>query len=384
MRRAQWPGARTLRAPGTTVDGERHVAERVAVDVEGEQLPSGGRSLKRRELERAAAEVTDAGLAQVGPLVHGAELGDQAQSRACLEDDHLQQPVVRTRHRRDVHPSAEGPPVADDDGVRVDDALDGLPAGQDGAAAQAHAPAHDDAAQRCLGVGEASAEECRRRRGIAIDEAPDAGREHVDPPALARLAVAAGEAGACDVDGALGAGGQHCDVVGGSSGDAERAPEVATGAGGDEADAGRRRGSGVPGTGARRVAATSCAAVCAAAFTRCPHDAVDDLAERAVAADADHERPPVTGGAGGELRRVAGGASLDDVQRTHRLAYGRGQVAQIAAGASAAGGRVGDQEGSRRSVSGHGRHDEEEPRPAWPAGAQPPLRLSHCSLSMAM
>ncbi len=112
----------------------------------------------------------------------------------------------------------------------------GPPSGSTTRAAQAHAAAHDDAADGRLRVGDAAAEERRCGGRVPVHEAADAGREDVEPVPLDRPAVVAGEAREADVDGTLRSAGDGGQVRVDARRDAERAAEVGAGAGGHEAE----------------------------------------------------------------------------------------------------------------------------------------------------
>ena len=70
--------------------------------------------------------------------------------------------------------------------------------------------------------------------------------------------------------------------------------------------------------------------------------AVDDLVERAVAAQTDHQRAVVAGGRGRQCGRVAAATRLGHVEVADGVADRGDEPREAAAGAAAAGGRVGD------------------------------------------
>ena len=203
--------------------------------------------------------------------------------------------------------------VADGDGVGVEEEFAALAVRVDVAAVQPHAAAGDDGAQGGLGVREAAAEERRRGGGVAVDEPADAGREHVDPVALDGPAVEAREARPADVDGALVAAGEGGEIGAELVRDAERAAEVAAGAGGDDAERGEWRSAIRPGPPSRRR-------------QRRAEQPVHDLV-----AACRRRRGRPRGGAGprrrrGERGRVAAARGRDDVEFAEGVADGAEEV----------------------------------------------------------
>ena len=162
--------------------GERDIADGVAVDVEGEEAgarPASGRRARRPQFHLTAGEVVYACLQKVVPRVDGPESADQVPARPGLERDDLEQTVVEPRHRGYLHAAAEGLPVADGDGVRVQRQFAAQALRVYEAAGELDPPAGDDGAQRRLRVGEAAAEERRGGRRVPVHEAAEARREHV-------------------------------------------------------------------------------------------------------------------------------------------------------------------------------------------------------------
>ena len=202
------------------------------------------------------------------------------------------------------------------------------------AAAQPHAAAHDDAAQGGLGVGDTAAQDGGGGGDVAIHEPADAGGKHVDPVAIRRSSVIAGEARQPDIDGALVTAGHGGEVVLHAVRDTERAAEVAAGARGDETERGKSGGLGTR-AGAR--------------FTGL-HQPVHDFVQRAVAAQADHEGPPLARGGGGQVRRLAGSGGRDDVELAQGVAQGAQEMRKVAAGVAATCGWVCDDEGASRGA----------------------------------
>ena len=80
------------------------------------------------------------------------------------------------------------------------------------------------------------------------------------------------------------------------------------------------------------------------------HQPVHDFVQRAVAAEADHEGPPLAGGGGGQVRRLAGSGGRDDVELAQGLAQGAEEMRKVAAGAAATCGGVCDDEGAPRGA----------------------------------
>ena len=266
------------------------------------------------------------------------------------------------------------------------------PSGVDVAAGQLDAPAGEDGAKGRLGVGEAAAEERRRGRRVAVDEAADAGREHVEPVPLDRPAVEVGESRPAYVDGAFGTAREGGEVRTELVRDPERAAEVAAGAGADDAERGERGGVRAGSSRPPRRPPRS-----PAGCRRRSEQAVDDLVERAVAAQPDHQWTMVASRRCRQSRRVAAAPRLGDIEVADRAADGGQQLREAAAGAAAAGGRIGDDQrpllgagdGSRflhgmtvPDAGPHARGRESPPprlsRRRWPSQSRSPSRA--CAL----
>ena len=174
-------GARTLRARGTS--GHTDVGMPGA---RGRRLRS---SKERRrtafvlevEHDPVAPEVEAAGRAQVRPGVDPPHRAREREFALGVDRDHLEAPVVQARHRRDVHPAAEVPAVADRDHERVDPPLVAR-AGQVDRAAHPAALALGQGARARPQVGRLASERLRRLRDVTVDEAPHPGRQDVDEP----------------------------------------------------------------------------------------------------------------------------------------------------------------------------------------------------------
>src|SRR5438552_1801718 len=140
------------------------------------------------------------------------------------EGDHLEQPVVERRHRRDAHPGAEALAVADGDRPGVDAPLfDRAAEGE--TAHDARRLARGDRSDGREGVLE------ERRRAprlldVPIDEPAEPGREHVDEHAAQRPRSVL-DLGAPHVDAPLAPGRDRVQVPIEPVLDAARPPEIA-------------------------------------------------------------------------------------------------------------------------------------------------------------
>ncbi len=278
-------------------------------------------------------------LPQVSARVDGVQARDQAQLADLLEEDDIEQAVIRPRHGADAHAGAERGAVADGDRIGVEGPFRQSAVGQEGAAAERHAPACDDRADGGLSVRHRSRQPRGGTGGVQVDEAAEAARQDVDPQTPAWTSVGVRERRPAGVDEAVAAAGERRHVLLGASAEPEALAEVAAGAGGDDAEPGEggrgRRGRRAPRE--RRDVA---------------QQAVHDLAQRAVAADADDERSALADGVGREPRGVARPVRAHQVDLAQRAAQRVTQLAQLPAGATAAGVGVGDHKrhGSRVGV----------------------------------
>ena len=209
-RRVEAPASPAVTAAeGTSArtDGRAHT-QRGARDAGGHRTCRSRRRRRREGRGRRAAGATPAGPPAAVPprdreVVHARlrrclpvdrpEPADQAPPGPGLERDDLKQAVVEPRHRGDVHAAAEGPSVADGDGVCVQRQFVAQALGVYEAAVELDPPAGHDGAQGRLRVGGAGRRGTRGRpRRVPVHEAAEARRERVDPVPLDGPTVEAG------------------------------------------------------------------------------------------------------------------------------------------------------------------------------------------------